>query len=108
VIHPSQSMARVRAIRKFTFEEYQADSAARLLASLLVSPVATFNEVLRLGFSAGFIWARDHHLIVFHANAWKVSKLGREYLVLLERGTLEAERVAFLERARAVVSWPGA
>lgn len=79
-----------------------ADYGVRLLRSLAEQKCASLLEVIKTGFACGFGWAQNHRLIVHHRDLWQVSKLGREYLALLENPRANAhDRAVFLEKARA-------
>jgi hypothetical protein len=79
-----------------------ADYGIRLVQELAKNTRTSYLELGQTGFVAGFGWAQNHRLIVFHRDLWQVSKLGREYLVLLENPRANAhDRAVFLEKARA-------
>jgi hypothetical protein len=79
-----------------------ADYGIRLVRELVKTPKVSHLELIQAGFIAGFGWAQNHRLIVFHRGLWQVSKLGREYLALLENPRANAhDRAVFLEKAQA-------
>lgn len=90
-------------VRRYRGQGTTAETCGlRLVNALAKKPAGSMLEVILTGHVAGFGWAHRHRLIVFHREVWQVSKLGREYLALLEnpRSNL-ADVNSFLERARA-------
>jgi hypothetical protein len=90
-------------LRRLTRRSWTAaDYGIRLVQAVANIPRKSHLELIQTGFIAGFGWAQNHRLIVFHRDLWQVSKLGREYLALLENPRANAhDRAVFLEKARA-------